>query len=188
MGHRTLFTATAAGATLSKTLWPGSYTCTLPDPGGVASILNSTPAVVGGIFHRPPFWQAALLDFAGVGNADLTLAVEIGSIDKTGTLVRVLGSVSLKSITTSGTTTANINPFTGEATASTTWRLFDLVTITAKAQLNQIQVNVGGTEDDTPSQLILLADEAKYFYVMVTSLGTLTKAMCAIRPIEVGGF
>lgn len=180
----TLFNLANAGATRSKLLFPGGvYTCTLPALGSgaiaVASLTDGTNQV-GAVFSPHPGWGSVLLDFAGVGAADEVLAVEIGRFHATGTLTHVIGSVSLKAITTSGTTTANFNPFTGAAVATTTFRLFDLATITSRGARNQLLLNLGGTEDQTPAQLLLDVTEANYYYVAVTSLGALTRALCVV--------
>lgn len=182
LGPFTLFDVAAAGTTLSKTLWPGGLTVTLPGRGsGEKAVLSSGANAVGGIFAPSAGWNSMLLDFAAVGAADITLAVEIGKLHEDGAIAMPLSSVSLKSITTSGTV-ANVNPFTGEATASTTWRLFDLVTMTPKSQVGQLLVSLGGAEDDTPSQLLLQTNEAAYYYLLVTSLGALTRALCVATP------
>lgn len=181
---RQLFDATAAGSSLSKLLWPGSFSVTLPDPssGKAASILSGA-AVVGGVLARVPGWDSVLLDFAAVGSADQTLVVEVGSFDVTNQMARVLASLSLKSITTSGTV-ANSNPHTGAATAGVTWRLFDSLTITAKSQLGQVLANVGGSEDETPCQAVVDVSEQSYLYAVITTLPAgLTRVFCGFTPI-----
>jgi hypothetical protein len=180
----TLLDVQNAGSTLSKVLWPGSYTVTLPvrgtGRGSVTPILSGANQV-GAVFSPGPDWASVLLEFAGVGAADQTLVVEIGRVAADGALAQPLASVSLKSITTSGTV-ANKNPFTGEATAGVTWRLFDLVTITAKAQLGQVLTTLGGTEDETPGAVVLDTSESVYYYVLVTNLNSLTRALVVLTP------
>lgn len=182
--------AVAAGATLSKLQWPSTYTVTLPaansGAAGVANILASSN-VIGGVFSPGVSWGGVILDFAGVGAADLTAVVEIGRLAMNGpsanaVMPQVLASVSLKSITTSGTFTANINPFTGAAAAATTYRLFDLVTLTAKSALAEVLLNVGGAEDNTPSQLLLDTTHSPYYYCVLTSISTLTEVAMCITP------
>lgn len=181
-----LFVATAAGsASLSKQKFPGAYTITLPSPGsGIAGItaLTESSATVGAVIAPESSWGGVLLDFAGVGAADLTLSVEIGRFGGSARMPTVLATADLKSITTSGTFTANFNPFTGAAVSATTYRLFDLVTLTAKTNLAEVLTVVGGAEDNTPAQLLLDVSMAAYYYVLVTSLGTLTQALCAATP------
>jgi len=181
----TLFTATAAGATLAKTLWPGTYTLgstTLPSArSGSSSTILSGSSVIGGVIAAEPGTSGLILDFAGVGGADLTLVVEIGKLNADGAMAMPIASVSLKSITTSGTI-ANVNPFTGAVVASTTFRLFDLATLTNYGNLDQLTVNVGGTENNLPVQLVLTTEEGQWYYFIVTSLGTLTSAICVVTP------
>jgi hypothetical protein len=167
-----LFSVIAAGTTKSKT----RNSDTLPsEPGTVA-------AITGGAWFAPSDdWVGVTLDFAIVGSADLTLTVEIGQLHASSAMCVPLAAAALKSITTSGTI-ANVNPFTGQTTASTTWRLIDLVTLTAKGQLGQVLVEVGGTEDDTPSRLTLAITDASYYYVVVTNLSTITRALCVLQP------
>lgn len=182
-----LFSATVAGsATLSKTKWPSTYAATLPAVGsGVAGFtaITETGVTVGGVFSPGPTWGGVLLDFAGVGNADLTLVVEIGSLTANGCMPRVIGSVSLKSITTNGTFTANFNPFTGAAVGSTTYRLFDLATVASRDGLGRLLVNLGGLEDNTPCQLILDVANSPFFYVLVTTLGLAGPCICCLAPV-----
>lgn len=176
---KTLFDGTAAGATLAKTLWPGTYTNTLPSMGsGDVSDITSSGSTIGGIIAVPGAARGLLLDFAGVGAADETLVVEIGKLNASGAIAEVMASVSLKSITTSGTV-ADTNPFTGTATSSVTWRLFDLATITEYGRHNQVVPNVNGTENNLPCQLMINAEEGVWYYVLVTSLGALTRVICA---------
>lgn len=178
----TFFTAVAAGATLAKTLWPGTYTVTLPTKlsGSMANITSSSN-VIGGVIAPQAGINALMIDFAGVGSADLTLVVEIGKLNASGAIAIPIASVSLKSITTSGTV-ANTNPFTGDAVAATTYRLFDLATLTNYGDFNQLSLNVGGTENQLPSQLLLTMEEGVWYYFIVTSLGTLTSALCVVTP------
>lgn len=181
-----LFLATVAGsASLSKAKWPGAYTVTLPTAGsgtsGIAAMTEAA-ATVGGVFSPDPSWGSVLLDFAGVGAADATTVVEIGKLNADATMPQVLCSASLKTITTSGTFTANFNPFTGAAVSSTTFRLYDLATLTNRGNLGQVLVNAGGTEDNSPMQLVLSVTEASYYYVLITTLGVATSVLCAITP------
>jgi len=178
----TFFTATAAGATLAKTLWPSTYTVTLPNrlSGAMANIVSSS-AVIGGVLAAQPGVNALMLDFAGVGSADLTLVVEIGKLNVDGAIGIPIASVSLKSITTSGTL-ADVNPFTAAAATGTTYRFFDLATLTNYGDFNQVSVNVGGSENNLPSQLLLTMEEGVWYYFIVTSLGSLTSALCVITP------
>ena len=181
---KNLFDATAAGATLSKTLWPGTYTVTLPSPGdGKVADLYSGSTVIGGVIAPSAGTTGLLLDFAAVGAADETLVIEIGKLPDGDGIAIPLASVSLKSMTTSGTV-ANVNPFTGAVTSSVTWRLFDLATITNKSQIGDVQVAVGGSEDNTPCQLILNTTQATFYYIVVTSLGALTRALCVVTPAD----
>jgi hypothetical protein len=182
-----LFDVANAGSSLSKTLWPGTLTVTMPTSGNVATLLSGANAV-GGVLAPYQGWGSVLLDFAGVGAADLTLTVEVGKVmagSGGNPIATPLASAALKSITTSGTV-ANVNPYTGASTPATTWRLFDLVTLTNKGQLGQLLANVGGAEDDTPAQLILDVTQADYYYLVVTSLGTLTRAICVATPVPEG--
>lgn len=174
-----LFTATAATTTLEKVLWPGTLTVTgsLPIAGGV-STLTVTGSVVGAVLKPLGGWGSVFLDFAGVGAADLSPSFEIGQVLKDGTLTRPLAQVSLKSITTSGTVTANTNPFTGAAVAATTYRLFDLTTLTTEGNLAQILIDLNGTENEKPTRLVVDVSQTLYLYVIVTSLGTMTKLLC----------
>lgn len=177
-----LFDATAAGVTLSKLIWPGTLTNTLPVSPGIPTAITSSGSTVGGIFTPDKAWPAVLLDFAAVGTADQSLVVEVGKLQVTGAIAMPLASVTLKSITTAGTV-ANVNPYTGAATAGTTWRLFDAVTITEKDVTDQVSKYVGGAEDDTPSQLLLTTTDAKYFYIVITTLpGALTEVICVLTP------
>lgn len=179
-----LFLATAAGsATLGKAKWPGAYTVTLPtvESGNVAN-LTEAAAVVGGVFAPKTSWGSVLLDFAGVGAADATTVVEIGKLTADACMPQVLCSASLKTITTAGTFTANFNPFTGAAVAATTFRLYDLATLTSRGNLGQVLTNAGGLEDDSPCQLILSVTEASYYYVLVTTRGVATSVLCCITP------
>lgn len=179
-----LFLAVAAGsAGLSKLKWPGAYTVTLPavESGLCADLLESA-TVRGGVFAPKKSWGSVLLDFAGVGAADATTVVEIGKLTADACMPQVLCSASLKTITTSGTFTANFNPFTGAAVATTTFRLYDLATLTSRGNLGQVLVNAGGTENDTPMQLRLAVDEAAYYYVLVTTLGVATSVLCCLTP------
>ncbi len=181
-----LFDATAAGATLAKTLWPSTYTVTLPSPGNVASITNSG-SVIGGVFasvtpdqgiDQPTGWNNVLLDFAGIGNASQALVVEIGKFYGTGMLTQPLASVSLTTVVTG--TSVNINPFTGVATSSKTWRYVDLTAITAYGVVSQVMQYVGGTLSGPVSQLLLDCTDAGYYYIIVTSLAGLSEALCVI--------
>lgn len=177
-----LFTATAATTTLEKTLWPGTLTVTLPIPGSVAPIYSTGTTVCGGVIGAKQPWSGLLLDFAAAVAADATLVVEIGQVLKDGALARPLASVSLKSITTSGTVTANKNPFTGATVASTTYRLFDLTTITSNGDLAQVLLDLNGTENNTPSRLSVDLTETLYLYVIVTTIGAATKFLCVATP------
>jgi hypothetical protein len=180
---RQFFDATAAGVTLSKTLWPGTLAATLPAAdSGKAADLTSGGVVVGGVLAKVPGWDSVLLDFAAVGSADQTLVVEIGSFDLVNSMARVLASLSLKSITNSGTV-ATGNPFTGVVDGKT-WRLFDLLTVASKAGLGQVLASVGGAEDDTPTQVVLDVSEAQFYYAVITTLPAgLTEVFCAFNPV-----
>lgn len=183
LNQSVLFDATAAGATLSKTLWPGPYTVTLPGQFDVASILNASGQVVGGVFAsaRNERWSGVTLDFLGVGAASQALVVEVGKVYGVGQLAQPLASVSLTSMVTSGTVTGT-NPYTGVSTPGTTWRFFDLTAITAKGGVGQVLQNVGGTADNTPSQLLLDVSDGEWYYVLVTNLANLTEAVCVVTP------
>lgn len=182
-----LFDATGAGSTLLKLLCPAAgptgftWSLNTPASGLPANIVNSTPAVCGGVIPPFPLWDSVLLDFAAVGAADRSLAIEIGRFPVVGAMAQILATATLKSITTSGTI-ANVNPYTGVATPGITWRLFDLITLTNKGQLGQVLVSVGGAEDNTPAQLILNVSEMQYYYVMITSLDQLTEVSCVMTP------
>jgi hypothetical protein len=179
----TLFDATAAGTTLANLLFPGTNTCTLPSAGSnqVAPILNGSGATIGGVYAPRASVPAILIDFAGVGAADVTVAVEFGLIQASGALAQPFASDSLKSITTAGTV-ANVNPYTGEATASVTWRLFDLSTITGAQQQGQLFNLIGGTENDQPVQLQMDVSRATWYYIMITNISTITRLGCYITP------
>lgn len=123
-----------------------------------------------------------LLDFCAVGSADQTLVVEIGKLYIAGAMAMPMASVSLKSITNSGTV-ANVNPFTGVAVAATTYRLFDLATITANDNTDAVFTLQNGTENDTPTQLKLAVDDSTYYYVVITTLPAgLTEVICVMTP------
>lgn len=181
-----LFESSNAGsASLSKQKWPGVYTITLPSVGsGVSGITVMTESsnTVGAVFSPTPDWGGVLLNFAYAGNADLSITYEIGRLTATGTMPTVLGSLVTKGITTSGTFTANINPFTGAAVTSTTYRLCDLFTLTSRSNLGELLVNVGGTEDNTPGHVLMDTTVMPYYYVLLTNLSTATKALCCITP------
>ncbi len=179
----TLFDATVVGTTLLKTLWPGPLDAlTLPAQGsGTATPLKVSTVTVGAVLAVKPNWSSLLLDFAALGAASQHLVVEIGKLGVNGAMPTVLGSVDLESIVTSGTI-ANVNPFTGVATPAKTWRMFDLVAITAAFQLGQLLVSVGGVQDNTPAQLTLDVSEAPWYYVLVTNLNSLTEALCVVTP------
>lgn len=181
-----LFTATAAGSTLSKLAFPGATfgIASYPAQGTAKSITSTVggTTVIGGIFAPQTGWGAVNLDFAVAGAADTTLVVEIGGVQVPGAIPEVIASVSLKSITNSGTFTANLNPFTGKAVAATTYRLIDLTTITTRSNVAQLVTLVGGLEDDTPSTLLLDVRQFCYYYVLVTNLGANTSALCDVTP------
>ena len=184
---RTLFLATDAGATLAKTFWPGTFTVTRPgSPGEVQSILDATPDVLGCAFKKGGGWAAMRLDFAIVGGADLSPAIEVGRFfhnpDGSKSIAQVLAAATLKSITTSGTVTANLNPFTGEAVAATTFRLIDRVTLTNYSNLGQVLVGQGGTENNLPASITIDLNESEHYYILVTSLGTATSVLCVGTP------
>lgn len=178
---------TVSGATLAKNLFPNAtYTATLPaiGSGGVANITAvSGGAVVGGVFAPGNGVPGILIDYAGVGAADVTVTVEIGKIQASGALCRPLASVTLKSITTAGTI-ADVNPFTGETTTGTTWRLYDAATITQIGGYAMLSKNIDGTEDESPSQLFLTTDEAPYYYAIVTDLSTATSLSMFLTPFS----
>ncbi len=186
-----LFDATAAGATLSGTLWsaagPGVFLCGLPVAlsGSVAPLTNSVALgalTVGGVIAPDPRTPGLLLDFACVGNNDTNLVVEIGKLHALGAVAQPLASVTLASSTQ---TVANVDPFTGQAFAATTFTLFDQITISAKDVLDQVIANNGGAADDTPGQLLLTCDEAVWYYVLITTLpGTMTRVRCTATPSE----
>lgn len=181
-----VFDATAAGSSLSKTLWPGTFTNTLPSTGkgNVSSILSGS-SVVGGVFSPTRKFPSCFLDFCAVGTADQTLVVEIGKLQASGAIAIPLASVSLKSITTAGTV-ANFNPFTGASVPATTFRLFDLTTVTALGNYLQVVKNVGGAEDETPCQLLLDTEEAQYYYVIITTLPAgLTEVIAVATPVSI---
>ncbi len=172
-----LFTATAAGATGAKTLFPNAtYTGTLPSVGSgqVAAITKvSDGSTVGGLFAPDSATPAVLIDFLTVSNADTAYVVEFGKINASGGMMMPLGSVSIKSITTAGTI-ADVNPYTGATATGTTFRLVDLATITGTGGYDQLSLNVNGTEGDQPAQLMLTTDEACWYYAMVTTYNTST--------------
>lgn len=176
----------AGSVSLSKAKWPGPYTVTggLPAVGGGGiSTLTETGVVVGAVFAPAPTWGGVILDFAGVGGADLSPTVEIGRVALDATMPTVLGNATaLKSITTAGTFTANFNPFTGAAVATTTYRLFDLVTLNSLGSQGQLMVDTGGTENETPARLRLDVTAAPYYYVLLRGLATMTEVMAAITP------
>lgn len=186
---RLCYPTVAGSATLEKTKWPGAYTlspATLPVVGsGISGVtaLTEAAAVVGGVFSPGAGWGGVLLDFAAVSGADATMIVEIGKLTATACMPQKIASVSLKTITTSGTFTANFDPFTGAAQATTTFRLFDLATITTRSGLGQLLANTGGTEDNTPCQLFLDVSDAPFFYVLVTTLGVTGPVTICITPV-----
>lgn len=175
--------AVAGSVTLGKAKWPGAYTVTLPsaESGDVAS-MTEAGAVVGGVFAPKKQWGGVLLDLAGAGAADQTTIVEIGKLTADACMPQVLASVSLKSITTGGTFTANFNPFTGAPISATTFRLYDLVAITLRGGLGQVLLNAGGLEDDSPAQLLLNLGEAPYYFVLVRTLGVAGPVTICITP------
>lgn len=177
-------TATAAGATQAKTLFPNAtYTATLPSigSGGQADIVNASAVKVGGIIAPAYNWSAVLLDILTTGGADVTGVIEIGKLNASGGMCVPLASCSIKSITTAGTI-ADANPYTGTATVGTTWRLIDLDTITGTGAWDQVSLNVQGTENDQPSQLMLTTDEACWYYVMLTTLSSFTAVNVYCTP------
>lgn len=177
-----LCTATGAGATLAKTLWPGTYTVTLPSAGSVATLYNSTTPI-GGVFKPNSATQSALIDFACVGAADATVTLEIGGLAANGAIPEVIAQVTLKTITTSGTV-ANVNPFTGTAVAATTFRMVDLISISGRSNVSQLLTWVGGTEDNQPSTLVLDTRQFSWYYLTITSLGGLTSVTPVLTPIS----
>lgn len=166
-----LFTGTVVGATGAKTLFPNAtYTATLPSAGSgqVAPItVVASGFTCGGIFAPDAGTPAVLIDFLTVSNADTAYTIEIGKLNASGGIMMPLGSVAIKSITTAGTV-ANVNPYTGVAVPSTTFRLVDLATITGTGSYDQLSLNMNGTEGDQPAQLMLTTDEACWYYAMVT--------------------
>ncbi len=178
-----LFTATVAGSSLAKTLFPGAFTCSLsPDGNGISvAIVDSNGATVGGLFSPGYNWSAVLIDVAAVGAADKSLVLEFGKVNAAGGMAIPVASVTLKSISSSGTI-ADVNPYTGVATPAVTWRLFDLATITNAGAYAQLSKNVGGGETESPSQLFATMDEAQWYYLMTTDLDTLTSVSCYITP------
>lgn len=175
-----LCTAVAAGSSLAKTLWPGSLTVTLPAPGEIAYIYSGSN-VVGGVFASHPSIFSLLVDYAGVGAADRSPTFEMGELQVDGSLARPLHLVTIKGVTTSGTV-ANINPFTAAAVSATTFRLFDLDTITNYTDQERAIINLGGTEDNQPSQLIVDVTEANYYYFLCTGLDTMTSLLLVATP------
>ena len=171
-----LFDSSNATTSLSGVMWPGTLTATLPaiGSGGIANVLSGTN-VVGGVFAPTYSTANYLLDFCAVGGAEANLVLEVGKLDSATGLSQVLGAVTL---TSSTQTIANLNPFTGDTIAATTLRLFDTVSISLKAAAGDIVANIGGAADDTPCQLIMKTDDGQYFYVLVTNLNTLTRAIC----------
>jgi hypothetical protein len=186
---RTLFDATAAGSSLSGLLWPatgpGSFTTTLPPKeqiGTISPILTST-SVCGAVFAPSARDCAVLLDFCAVGTAEQALVIEIGKLHTVGAIAMPLASVS---ITSSTQTVANVNPYTGVAIATTTYRLFDTAAITAKSGTDAIITSLGGGTDDTPTQFTLMCDDATYYYAIITTLpGGLTEVICVMTPTAI---
>lgn len=182
---RLCYPTVAGSATLEKTKWPSTYTVTLPTVGsGVSGVASMTEggSVVGGVFSPDPTWSGVLLDFAAVSAADATMVVEIGRLTATACMPQKIASVSLKTITTSGTFTANFDPFTGAAQSATTFRLFDLATITSRSNLGELLPALGGTEDNTPASLFLDTTRAPYYYVLLTTLGVTGPVTICITP------
>ncbi len=181
-----LFDATAAGSTLTKTLWPtagpGVYTCTLPGVQQIAnpaSILNSGLAVVGGVVAPNYRDEALILDFAAVGSTNVALVVEIGKLPTPGGIAFPIAQATLTSIVTSGTI-ANVNPFNGDATAGKTWNLFDgiVISTTGFDLTDEVIVCQNGSVNNNPSRILLTADQAQYYYVMITTLNSFTEVLC----------
>jgi hypothetical protein len=179
-----LFDAVAnAGTTLSKTLWPGTYTAALPDVwsgGGTVADILSGANKVGAVFSPRGLWEGLSLNFAFVGNVDTTAVVEVGGVQASGALADVIGTLSLK---TGSAFAADKNPFTGAADVGNTWRLVDLMTITSRGQMGQLLPLLGGADDDTPAEALLDASYYPYLYVILTTLPAgLTKALCVATP------
>lgn len=185
----TLFNATVAGATMAKTVFPGTLnSCTLPSPMLGSGNIQVAPITItasgfaaGGVFAAPANCTAVTVDFACIGAADLTANVEFGQLFTSGAIAQPFASLAIKSITTAGTL-ANINPYTGEATAATTWRMFDLATITGGQNVKQLFANIGGTETDLPVQFQFDTSRATWYYIMCTNLSTITQLSCYITP------
>lgn len=184
----TLFNATAVHASklriqgLTAGDTPTNANFPKVNSGDIAAIVN-TGATQGVIFAPSDEWKSMLLDFAFIGAVDISPVVEIGKIpfNDDNALNLPLASVALK---TGSAYVANKNPFTGEAIAATTFRLVDLVTIntTPKGQQSQVLTNIGGLDDDVPSQLILKLDEAAWYYVIWLTASLATGCLCVGTP------
>lgn len=184
-GPKILFDATGAGASLLATLWPAAgpstYTVTLPQKNQAQTpqaLLNGT-TTIGGVFAPGEVNPAYLLDFAAVGSAEATLTIEVGKLYAQGAIAMPMASITL---VTDTNTVANVNPFTGAATASKTWNLFDTTTITAADNTDAIIALQNGTTADVPVQLKLFVDDASFYYIIITNLGGLTEILCCYTP------
>ena len=180
----TWFQATAAGTTLAKTVFPGSgNTCTLPSLGrnGIAPIVNGSAATIGAVYAPGTNVPATLLMLAAQSAADVTVAIEFGFLSASGAIAYPFASLSAKTITTSGTI-ADVNPWTGATDTGTTWRLFDLATITGQQNYRQLFTYDGGTENDLPFILQMDTSQWPYYYALITSISTATNVMLCYAP------
>jgi hypothetical protein len=192
-GAVNLFDSTNAGATQLKTLFPGALTFSWVDEVGKArtdippalsgqeAAILSGANVVGGIIAPAQDWSAFLLDFIATGAGGNQPVIEIGKIFASGAMAEILATATLNAAATA-VSFANVDPFTGFATAGVTWtRIFDTVTFGAsKGQLGQVLQNMGGAAD-TPIQLVVDATEAVYYYVIITTLAV-TRLRCDMTP------
>ena len=172
--------AVLAGSSLAKTLFPGSFTCTLPMIGsnGVAPIMSST-SQIGGVIAPDTSTPALILDLACVGAAGQSLIIEIGKINAATGVCTPLALATLNSITTG--TFVNMNPFTG-AVDVVTWRLFDTVSFTQYGDQNQVAALSNGTVSGNPCQLLVSVEDGCWYYVIVTNLNALTQALICWTP------
>lgn len=175
----TWFTATAGGSTIAKTIFPGSgNSCDVPllASNQIAPIVNGSNAVIGAVYAPARQVPALLLMLAAEADADVTVTIEFGALTAQGSIATTFASLATKTITTNGTIT-NINPWTGEADAGKTWRLFDLCTITGQQNYDQLFAYDGGTENNLPSILQMDCSQWPYYYALVTDLSTATDVM-----------
>ncbi len=177
------------GVTQKGLVFPTTIACAaLPTVGyGKAANLTSSSNVCGGVFAPLPQWDSVLIDLGVVGqNAADTLTMEIGRVKAVGGIAEILASVvfTASSVTLA---TSLVEPFTGAAVASTTWRFMDATTITANSQLGDVLQALGGTSGNL-SQLRLNVHDAALYYAVITALsdgGTrTTKVVCDICPIS----